>query len=98
MIRIRPVNSKSRTTEYRPARFPDCVGIAGSWACRDMYSPGGIGQRGAMLAQLSPCGGREDLRDFPREACREIGFQLESVQEGVDPDDWKPMYAVDPGG
>jgi phage-related protein len=25
---------------------------------------------------------REDLRGFPRDACREIGFQLESVQEG----------------
>jgi phage-related protein len=40
---------------------------------------------------------REDLRGFPRDACREIGFQLESVQEGVDPDDWKPMSSVGPG-
>jgi phage-related protein len=40
---------------------------------------------------------REDLSDFPREARREIGFQLESVQEGVDPDDWKPMSSVGPG-
>src|ERR1700722_16115312 len=40
---------------------------------------------------------REDLRGFPRDACREIGFQLESVQEGVDADDWKPMSSVGPG-
>jgi phage-related protein len=37
---------------------------------------------------------KEDLRSFPREARREVGYQLEHVQEGVDPDDWKPMSAV----
>jgi phage-related protein len=40
---------------------------------------------------------REDLRAFPREARREIGYQLEHVQEGADPDDWKPMSTVGPG-
>jgi phage-related protein len=40
---------------------------------------------------------REDLRDFPREAQREIGYQLEHVQEGLDPDDWKPMSIVGSG-
>ena len=40
---------------------------------------------------------REDLKAFPREARRELGYQLEHVQEGVDPDDWKPMSAVGPG-
>jgi len=28
---------------------------------------------------------------------REIGYQLEHVQEGVDPNDWKPMSTVGPG-
>jgi phage-related protein len=37
---------------------------------------------------------KEDLRDFPGEARREVGYQLEHVQEGMDPDDWKPMPAV----
>jgi phage-related protein len=37
---------------------------------------------------------KEDLRDFPEEARRQVGYQLEHVQEGVDPDDWKPMPAV----
>jgi phage-related protein len=40
---------------------------------------------------------REDLRAFPREARREIGYQLEHVQEGVDPDNWKPTSIVGPG-
>jgi phage-related protein len=34
---------------------------------------------------------KEDLKAFPEEARREVGYQLEHVQEGVDPDDWKPM-------
>jgi phage-related protein len=40
---------------------------------------------------------KEDLRDFPGEARREVGYQLEHVQEGMDPDDWKPMPAVGAG-
>ncbi len=40
---------------------------------------------------------REDLRAFPTEARREMGYQLEHVQAGVDPDDWKPMSAVGAG-
>jgi phage-related protein len=38
-----------------------------------------------------------DLRAFPDDARREVGYQLEHVQEGVDPDNWKPMPAVGPG-
>jgi phage-related protein len=40
---------------------------------------------------------KEDLRAFPGEARREVGYQLEHVQEGVNPDDWKPMSAVGAG-
>jgi phage-related protein len=40
---------------------------------------------------------KEDLRDFPEEARRQVGYQLEHVQEGVDPDDWKPMPTVGSG-
>ena len=40
---------------------------------------------------------KEDLRDFPEEARRQVGYQLEHVQEGVDPDDWKPMSTVGSG-
>ena len=40
---------------------------------------------------------REDLRAFPRQVRREMGYQLENVQVGIDPDDWKPMSTVGSG-
>ena len=33
----------------------------------------------------------EDLRSFPLTARREAGHQLDQVQNGREPDDWKPM-------
>lgn len=39
----------------------------------------------------------DDLRDFPAEARREAGFQLDQVQNGRDPDDWKPMGTMGAG-
>jgi phage-related protein len=39
----------------------------------------------------------DDLRAFPAAARREAGYQLDQVQQGRDPDDWKPMTAVGPG-
>jgi phage-related protein len=40
---------------------------------------------------------RDDVRAFPAEARRLIGFQLRRVQQGFDPNDWKPMSGVGPG-
>lgn len=40
---------------------------------------------------------RRDLRAFPAIARRLAGFQLRRVQQGLDPDDWKPMQTVGPG-
>lgn len=37
------------------------------------------------------------LREFPREARREAGYQLERVQAAREPKDWKPMTSVGPG-
>ena len=37
------------------------------------------------------------LRDFPDDARSEAGFQLSEVQQGNEPDDWKPMKTVGPG-
>lgn len=37
------------------------------------------------------------LREFPREARREAGYQLERVQGGRDPKDWKSMTSVGSG-
>lgn len=39
----------------------------------------------------------DDLRAFPAEARREAGHQLDRVQRGLEPDDWKPMPSVGPG-
>lgn len=38
-----------------------------------------------------------DLRAFPISARREAGYQLDQVQRGGEPDDWKPMNAVGQG-
>ena len=37
------------------------------------------------------------LKRFPELARREVGHQLEFVQRGKEPDDWKPMSSVGPG-
>jgi phage-related protein len=39
----------------------------------------------------------QDLRAFPISARREAGYQLDQVQQGRDPDDWKPMGAIGQG-
>ncbi|VAW84876.1 hypothetical protein MNBD_GAMMA18-732 [hydrothermal vent metagenome] len=36
----------------------------------------------------------ENIKSFPHEAKREAGFQLDKVQHGEDPTDWKPMKSV----
>jgi phage-related protein len=37
------------------------------------------------------------LREFPRDARREAGFQLDRVQRGQEPFDWKPMSSIGSG-
>lgn len=38
-----------------------------------------------------------DLRDFPSSAKREAGHQLDKVQHGLQPDDFKPMKTIGVG-
>lgn len=38
-----------------------------------------------------------DLRAFPTSARREAGHQLDQIQHGREPDDWKPLTAVGAG-
>jgi len=38
-----------------------------------------------------------DLRAFPFSIRREAGYQLDQVQHGGDPDDWKPMNTIGQG-
>ena len=42
-------------------------------------------------------GSLDDLRGFPADARRQAGYQLDRVQRGLDPDDWRPMPAVGVG-
>lgn len=39
----------------------------------------------------------DDLRAFPQSARREAGYQLDRVQQGLDPGDWKPMRTIGAG-
>jgi phage-related protein len=39
----------------------------------------------------------DDLRAFPREVRQEAGYQLDHVQRGMQPADWKPMPTVGSG-
>ncbi len=38
-----------------------------------------------------------ELRDFPLSARREAGYQIDKVQHGEEPDDWKPMKSIGAG-
>lgn len=42
-------------------------------------------------------GSLADLRGFPDGPRRQAGFQIERIQRGLDPDDWKPMKTIGPG-
>ena len=37
------------------------------------------------------------LQNFPTTARREVGYQLDRVQQGYDPKDWKPMSTIGQG-
>jgi Phage-related protein len=54
-----------------------------------------------MKARVKPVefwtGALDDLRAFPAAARREAGYQLDQVQQGRDPDDWKPMSTIGQG-
>jgi phage-related protein len=38
-----------------------------------------------------------DLRHFPTDARREAGHQIDLLQHGGEPDDWRPLTTVGPG-
>lgn len=38
-----------------------------------------------------------DLRAFPEAARRSAGYQLDRIQQGAEPSDWKPMASVGKG-
>jgi phage-related protein len=40
----------------------------------------------------------EAIRDFPFLARKRAGYQIQRLQDGEKPEDWKPMRVVGPGG
>ncbi|MDR1967766.1 MAG: type II toxin-antitoxin system RelE/ParE family toxin [Burkholderiaceae bacterium] len=40
---------------------------------------------------------RAGLREFPKAVRQDVGFQLDRVQNGRNPSDWKPMPAIGQG-
>lgn len=51
-----------------------------------------------MLKKLRWIGSSlDDVRKFPADARRRIGYELWRVQAGLMPDDWKPMSSVGTG-
>jgi phage-related protein len=41
--------------------------------------------------------GSSHLKAFPDEARRDAGFNLDAVQRGLEPEDWKPLKTVGAG-
>ena len=39
----------------------------------------------------------KELKTFPQIAKREVGFQLDNIQRGIEPNDWKPMKGIGAG-
>ena len=42
-------------------------------------------------------GSLDDLRRFPLKARRALGYQIDNLQHGFEPDDWKSMSSVGTG-
>jgi phage-related protein len=50
------------------------------------------------MKPVSFCGSSlDELRAFPAAAKRECGFQIDRLQRGLEPADWKPFASVGPG-
>jgi len=50
------------------------------------------------MKQVDFCGDSLDaLRAFPESAKREAGYQIDKIQHGLEPNDWKPMASIGAG-
>ncbi|MCX7150127.1 MAG: type II toxin-antitoxin system RelE/ParE family toxin [Rhodocyclales bacterium] len=50
------------------------------------------------MKELRFCGSSlDDLRKFPALSVREAGYQMDKVQNGKEPTDWKPMETIGTG-
>lgn len=89
------INSPPRSSVDDPPRVRHWK--AGGWAAALLYKF----LYNSPVARLKPVEflGRslEGLKSFPVDARRDAGFQLDLVQRGMDPVDWKPMPDIGRG-
>ena len=60
--------------------------------CTFVYNPDGSHDPRRRLSWIGTS--LQDVRRLPAVVRRAIGFELDAVQRGMDPADWKPMPAV----
>jgi phage-related protein len=39
----------------------------------------------------------EDIKEFPKKVLKEVGYELDRVQKGLDPNNWKPFNSIGSG-
>lgn len=85
---------RGRATSGPPLSQPlECLGATGCGPYKYLYNIRGDHQE----ARRIPGESLDDLRAFPVSARRESGHQLDQVQQGLQPDDWKPMPSIGSG-
>ncbi|WP_271105875.1 type II toxin-antitoxin system RelE/ParE family toxin [Pseudomonas tohonis] len=51
-----------------------------------------------MSKPVKFCGSSlDDIRSFPDEAKSQCGYEIDRVQKGLEPTDWKPFKTIGPG-
>lgn len=51
-----------------------------------------------MRKPVKFCGSsRDDIKSFPDEAMSQCGHEIDRVQRGLEPTDWKPFKTIGPG-
>ena len=51
----------------------------------------------SRLPVVFACRSLDDLREFPIEIRRYAGYQIDKLQAGLAPDDWRSMWSIGPG-
>jgi hypothetical protein len=60
------------------------------------FWPGSVGSTTKAVIATNR-NGRHQTQAFPPAATNDAGYQLEQVQRGEEPTDWKPMPSIGPG-
>lgn len=88
--------SEGTTPEQRGDPFLSPASV-GETICEKLHRYARTSIMNTLKAVVWMGSSKDDLIAFPADARREAGYQLESVQRGGEPQDWKPMSSVGPG-